>query len=507
MSTPGAAQAWIAFLAMAVGMFFAILDIQIVASSLLDLREALDIPKDRLSWVQTSYLVAEIITIALTGYLTRLCSTRWLFVIAITGFTAASVACALSPDATSFLVARFVQGLFGGAVIPLVFAAAFVLFPKERQALATAIGGGLAMLAPTVGPFIGGWLTSHFSWHWIFLINVAPCLAVAAIAAVTVRIDEPDWALWRRLDVLGLALVALALGSLELTLREVPAFGWTSLPALGLIGLFAITAWATLRRLRRRSDPLIDLSAFSDRTFAIGCGYSFVLGMGLFGSVYLMPLYLGFVHSYGPLQIGTVMVVMGAAQLATAPFAAFFEPRIGCRVMTAMGFSLFALGLAWNGLATPAWLYDELFWPQVTRGAAVMLCLVPTATLALGQLSQAALPNASALFNLMRNLGGAVGLAMIDTVARLRTPVLETQLQTQIADGSQSALAFTGAPEALAALNPALIMPWIERAAVVKAYNEAWLILGGLAALSLLFLPLCRPPQDPAATPEPGSQS
>ncbi|MBY0510648.1 MAG: MFS transporter, partial [Rhodospirillaceae bacterium] len=217
---------WLGFTAMTAGMFLAILDIQIVASSLIDIQLDLKIPGTRLSYIQTTYLIAEVIAITLTGWLTRVMSTRWLFATAMIGFVLASVACAASTTYHMLYAFRFVQGLFGGAVIPIIFSAAFLMFPKERQTLATVIGGGFAMLAPTVGPYIGGWITENLSWHWLFLVNIVPGLFVAAIAATFVTFDKPDWQHARTLDVPALALIVVFLTSLELTLKEAPKLGW-----------------------------------------------------------------------------------------------------------------------------------------------------------------------------------------------------------------------------------------------------------------------------------------
>ena len=177
------AAAWLGFLAMCVGMFMAILDIQVVASSLPAIRDALAIPTDQLSWLQTAYLVAEVVAIPLTARLTRPLTIGGLFVAAILGFTAASLGCALSTGFGTLIGFRIVQGFFGGMVIPAVFTAVFVLFPADRRVVPTTVAGVFAMLAPTLGPVVGGYLTEMLSWHWLFLVNLGPGLAAAAVAA------------------------------------------------------------------------------------------------------------------------------------------------------------------------------------------------------------------------------------------------------------------------------------------------------------------------------------
>ena len=192
---------------MCLGMFMAILDIQIVASSLTEIQAAVGIPSHQLSWIQTAYLIAEVIAIPLTGWLTRLMTLRGMFVSAAVGFTAASVGCALSNSFASLVAFRVVQGFCGGAVIPAVFTSVFVLFPRERQVRATAVAGVFAVLAPTLGPVVGGYITETYSWHWLFLINLAPGVLVVPIVAILIRTGPPDWRLLPHLDYLGVQAV------------------------------------------------------------------------------------------------------------------------------------------------------------------------------------------------------------------------------------------------------------------------------------------------------------
>jgi len=212
------ARTWIGFATMCIGMFMAILDVQIVATSLPTIQSALGIPPDHMSWIQTAYLIAEVIAIPLTGFLTRMLSMRWLFVLAISVFTLASVGCAASEGFSTLIGWRILQGFCGGTLIPGVFCAVFLLFPAHRQGLATTLAGVLAVLAPTVGPVVGGWITDTYSWHWLFLINVAPGIISAGLAVwllprAPMRLREA-----RTLDILSLTLMATSLAALEIAL-------------------------------------------------------------------------------------------------------------------------------------------------------------------------------------------------------------------------------------------------------------------------------------------------
>src|SRR5947208_7354 len=233
-----ALRVWVGFIAMSIGMFMAVLDIQIVASSLPEIQAALLIPLDRLSWIQTAYLSAEIVAIPLTGWVTRGLSTRGAFVVCVLGFTMASAFCAGADSFWWLVPARIVQGFFGGFLIPLVFSAVFLMFEDGPARLrATMLAGIMAMLAPTLGPTIGGFITERYSWHWLFLINVPPGLVVAALAAWAVSADRPDRQGRARVDLAAAPLLALFLAGLQIVLSEAPAQGWTHPGILVLVVL------------------------------------------------------------------------------------------------------------------------------------------------------------------------------------------------------------------------------------------------------------------------------
>jgi DHA2 family multidrug resistance protein len=245
----------------------------------------------------------------------------------------------------------------------------------------------------------------------------------------------------------------------------------------------------------------VQLSTLKQRSFAIGCALSFCLGVGLYGSVYLMPVFLAFVRSHDAFEIGTVMLVTGVAQLITAPFAAILESRIGARSLTAVGFALFALGLGLSAFQTRVADFDEMFWPQVVRGIAIMFCLLPPTRLALGALAEAEVPDASGLFNLMRNLGGAIGIALIDTILYGRSGMYAEDFRIRLLAGDVTAAKAIGLSPALFASRPpgppndatvAFVRPMIEKASLALSINEAWAMLAGVALVGLLLVPFVR---------------
>jgi len=490
---------WAGFGAMCLGMFMAILDVQVVVTSLPEIRDALGIAPDRMSWVQTAYLIAEVIVIPLTGALTRVLGMRGLFVAALSSFTLASVGCAASGDFGTLVAWRVVQGFAGGVLIPLVFSAVFLLFPFRLQGVATTIGGVLAVLAPTVGPLVGGWITATWSWHWLFLINVPAGVVAVAVAHRALAAGPADPSEARALDWASLGLMALALACLEIGLKEAPERGWTSGLVLGLFAVLAASGAAFVRRTLAAARPVVDLRALADRDFAVGCWLSFALGAGLYGSTYLMPVFLAFVRGHGSLRIGEIMLVTGLAQLLTAPVAVALERRFDARLLTACGFGLFALGLGLSAFDTRRTDFAEMVLPQVLRGGAIMLCLLPPTRLALGHLPPARVADASGLFNLMRNLGGAIGLALIDTVIYSRAPVHAQAIVARLKAGDVGTARDIGLPAGLVTGQPidtvtplmeSIARPFVEKAAYASAIDEAWAMLAALMVLGLVALPL-----------------
>lgn len=494
------AARWAGFVAMCAGMFMAVLDIQIVVTSLPAISAALAIPPERMSWVQTAYLIAEVIAIPLTGYLTRCFGLRGLFLAALSLFLAASLACAAASGFGTLIAARIVQGFAGGFLIPIVFSAVFLLFPSREQAAATAVAGALAVLAPTLGPTVGGYITETWSWPWLFLVNIGPGILALAVAAVCLPRERPVFDLLRRIDWVGLGLLAAALGCLLVALKEGPERGWATGPVLALLATTGLASAGFVVRGLVAANPLVRLRLFADRNFALACALSFLFGAGLYSAVYLMPAFLGLVRGHGSLDIGLTMLVTGATQLAVAPLAVWLERRIGARLLTGLGFLAFAVGLAMSGFQTRETDFDEMFWPQVVRGAAIMFCLLPPTRIALGYLAPDAVADGSGLFNLMRNLGGAIGIALVDTVMWQRSPIHAGSLADRVLAGDEAAARAVGIPPAMVPRDGrlpsedeiAFVRPMFETAGLVEAINEAWLLLAVLTVAGLLLLPAIR---------------
>ncbi len=496
----------VGFFAMVVGMFMAILDIQIVSSSLSEIQAGLAASADEISWVQTSYLIAEVVMIPLSGILSRIMSTRVLFTVAAAGFTLTSVACAFAGSIESMIVWRALQGFIGGAMIPTVFATSFMIFPPEKRAGVSVMMGLVATMAPTIGPTLGGYLTQHMSWHWLFLANVIPGIVVTSLVWLLVDVDRPNPELRKGFDFIGLLLMATFLGSLEYVVEEGPRNDWFDDEAiLALAVVAAIGGIGFFWRVLSYRNPIVELRAFADRNFAIGSLYSFILGIGLYGSVYLQPLFLARVRGFNSLQIGEIMFVTGAFQFMSAPIAGALSKRMDLRAMLALGLILFGSGVWMNSHFTAETGFWELFVPQAVRGMSLMLCFIPINSVALGTLPPDKLKNASGLYNLMRNLGGAIGLAAINTVLTDRNALhlnrlgdnvnlARPEVQQMVDNLSQRFDGLVADPTAAAM---ARLVGLVQREALILTFNDAMLLMSAVFFGALLFMPLVRRPGGP----------
>ena len=258
--------------------------------------------------------------IPLSGFLSRMLSTRVIFTISAGGFTLMSFMCAHANSINEMILWRALQGFIGGGMIPTVFASAFTIFPRDKQPLVAPIIGLVATLAPTIGPTVGGYLTDWFSWHWLFLVNLGPGVIVTAAAWLLIDFDEPDYSLFTHFDYVGLLTMAGFLGAMEYALEEGPSKDWfESGLVTGAIVISAVSGVAFFWRMATARQPIVDLTAFRDRNFWTGTMFAFVLGIGLYGLTYIYPVYLAVVRGYSSLMIGKTMFVTGLCMFFTAP--------------------------------------------------------------------------------------------------------------------------------------------------------------------------------------------
>jgi MFS transporter, DHA2 family, multidrug resistance protein len=504
-----------AFASMCVGYFIALLDIQIVSASLMDIGGGLSAGIDETAWVQTSYLVAEIIVIPLSGWLSRVMSTHWLFCVSAVGFTITSMLCGFAWNIQSMIAFRALQGFLGGSMIPTVFTTAFFYFTGHQRITAAAVIGALSSLGPTLGPTIGGWITDHYSWHWLFFINLVPGIFVSIAVPIMVRIDRPDLTLLRQADYLGMAFMALCLGCLEYTLEEGARWDWfgdsTILTTAWISGIAGIAfVWRSLTY----RNPVVDLRALKSLNFSVGCILSFVTGIGIFSTIYLTPLFLALVRGYSASQIGVAVFSTGVFQLCSIPLYTTLARRFDLRWLLILGLALFAASMWSFSPITHDWGWQELLLPQALRGFAAQFAVAPIVTLTLGGLPPARLKLASGLFNLMRNLGGAIGIAGCGTLLNDRTNLhflriaehlnsTSASLSSLLARVAANDLAVSGG-DAVHALAEALkqLRTSVLREAQTQTFADIFLVIMACFIIATVLVPLLKntpPPVAPSA--------
>jgi MFS transporter, DHA2 family, multidrug resistance protein len=492
----------VTFLAMCFGMFMAFLDIQVVSASLSEIQAGLAASSDEITWVQTSYLMAEVVAIPLSGFLSRALGTRIMFASAAAGFTFASLMCGLTSTMGEMIVWRAVQGFIGGGMVPTVFASAYAIFPRSRQPVITPIIGLVATLAPTIGPTVGGYLTDALSWHWLFFINIGPGIVVTIAAITLIDFDKPDLKLFEHFDWIGLIFMALFLGALEYVLEDGPRYDWFEDSTISLAAVVSAGSAAIFfARVLLARQPIVDLRSFADRNFALGSMFSFVLGIGLYGLTYLYPIYLGEIRGYNALMVGETMFVSGATMFLSAPIVGKLMSRTDPRLMLAAGFTIVALSNWQMSYLTKDWDFWQLFVPQLLRGFGMMMAIVPITNISLGTLKPDMLKNGSGLFNLTRNLGGAVGLAGLNTVLDKRIDLHLARLHESITWSRQPVVealnGFAARIPGSDAQNMALkyLFLFTRQQGIVMAFADVFLLLG---LLFVVFAPLVwfmrRPP-------------
>jgi DHA2 family multidrug resistance protein len=499
------------FAVMAFGQFMALIDIQIVAASLNDVQAGLSAGPDEISWVQTGYLMAELVMIPLSAFLAQALSTRWAFASSAALFTIASALCGAAWDIDSMVAFRIVQGFVGGAMIPTVFATGFALFTGKQRAMIPAILGMISVLAPTLGPTVGGWLTDAFGWRSIFYVNIVPGIMVTALSIALVRVDQPNPSMFKRFDYAHLIAMAAFLGGLEYVLEEGPRYDWFGDPTVATAGWISVVGFLLfLERSFNSNGPVVKLTPFRNPTFVFACVFNLVIGFGLYSSTYLIPLFLGRVRDFDSLQIGTTVFVTGIAQILSVVVAARLSQRVDQRWMITAGLTLFAASLWSSSYLTPEWGFWALAVPQALRGFAIMLCIVPSVNLALSGFQGAELRYASGLFNLMRNLGGAVGIAVVTTWLQDNTRITVARFGESLGEAGRQA------PDTVSQLagrisgwtsdaGNALLMAqgelarFVTREALTISFNDVFRLMSWLFLAALVMVPFCRSPRQVAA--------
>ncbi|AFY74509.1 drug resistance transporter, EmrB/QacA subfamily [Synechococcus sp. PCC 7502] len=501
-------KTWIGVIATLIGGFMAILDIQITNASLNEIAGSLSATLDEASWISTSYLVAEIVVIPLTGWLSQVFSVRRYLLVNASLFLIFSVLCAFATNLPQMILYRTMQGFTVGVLIPISFTVILTTLPPVKQPVGQALFGMSAVLAPSLGPTLGGWLTDTFSWQYIFYLNVFPAIILLAgvwygLAQKPLRLE-----LLKQGDWLGIALMAFGLGSLEFFLEEGNRKDWFSsqeIQVAGMVAAIALPLFVITQFMRKQ--PLLNLRLLGRRNFGLSSIIAIALGLGLYGSIYILPLYLAQIQGYNALQIGQTLVWIGFPQLAIVPFLPKLMKRFDIRHIICVGLTLFGTSCLMNSSLTHDTGAEQFVFPLLVRALGQPLTIIPLASIATVGIEPQNIGSASAIFNAARNLGGSIGIAVLATLQSVREKfhsnhlvesVSLANLPTQERINDLTNLFISKGTEAITAHDQAIAQldRLVRREANVMAYNDCFLFIGYsllFSAVLVLFLRKVKP--------------
>ncbi|WP_206733482.1 MDR family MFS transporter [Bradyrhizobium guangzhouense] len=499
------ATIWIAVFAAMIGAFMAILNIQITNAALLNIEGGIGTGVDNGSWISTSYLIGEIIVIPLTDYLSRVFSFRNIMLSFASLFAAFSVACAFTHDLPSMIAMRGFQGFFGGVLIPMAFTLVFTKLPKGQQPIGLAMFSLAVTFAPAIGPTIGGYLTENYGWQTIFFVNVLPTAVMVTILFLTLERAPLNLGLLREGDWFGIATMAIGLASLQAVLEEGNKNDWFGSPfivRLAVIAAISLSLFITIELVVAK--PLLRLRLLTQWNFGVGTIAAVFLGFALFGSVYLLPAYLGQVQGYNAEQIGNVLAWTGLPQLLLIPLVPKLMQRFDTRYIAAVGLLLFAASSFMNIMMSIDYSGDQFFIPNVVRAVGQALTLAPLSALSLGSVAPQDAPAASGISNMMRNLGGAIGTAVLATIVTKReqfhsniighsVTLGREEVRTRIAQMTDYFIAH-GVPDLNAAREQAIIAlgKTVKRQALVMGFSDTFAVIGVVLVLAAIAVLLTR---------------
>ena len=421
-ATPAiSAKTWIAVIGATLGAFMAVLNIQIVNASLADIQGAIGAGIDDGGWISTSYLIAEIVVIPLSGWLAQVFSVRIYLLTNATLFLVLSVACAFAQDLPQMIALRALQGFTGGVLIPMAFTLIITLLPKAKQPVGLAMFALSATFAPAIGPTIGGYLTENWGWQYIFYVNLAPGALMVGMLWLSLEAKPMKLSLLREGDWPGIVTMAIGLSALQTVLEEGNKDDWFGSPfivKLSIVAAIALSAFLWIELTSKK--PLLNLRLLVRRNFGFGILANFLLGVALYGSVFILPVYLSRIQGYNAEQIGMVLAWTGLPQLLLIPLVPQLMKRFDPRLVIGIGFALFAASNFMNIYMTNDYATDQLFWPNVVRAVGQALVFAPLSAVATAGIEAENAGSASGLFNMMRNLGGAVGIALLQTLLTKR---------------------------------------------------------------------------------------
>jgi DHA2 family multidrug resistance protein len=449
---------WIIAISVMLATFMEVLDTSVVNVSLPHIAGSLSASIDEATWTVTSYLVANAIVLPMTGWLASAFGRKRLLMLSVVGFTAASFMCGLAPTLSSLIFFRIVQGATGGALQPLSQAVLLEAFPPSERGKAMGFWGLGVVVAPILGPVLGGWLTDSYSWRWVFYINIP--VGIASLVMTKMFIFDPAYLRQesRKVDYWGIGMLAVGIGALQIVLDKGQEADWFS---SSFITTLAVIAAATLVAFVIHElvtdDPVVDLRVFKERTYAVGVFLMTVVGFVLDGSLVLLPILLQTLLGFPTLQAGIAMAPRGIGSFIFMPLTGLMTGIFDPRKLLAIGFLIGGFTLLWLSQLSLQAGYWDIFWPQMIQGASLSLLFVPLTTASMSSISREKMGNATSLFNLMRNIGGSIGIAVTGTMLTRQQQAVTTLLGSHVTAydaASQSMFAQTRAGFIAAGADP-----------------------------------------------------
>jgi MFS transporter, DHA2 family, multidrug resistance protein len=498
-------KTWIAVLGATLGAFLAVLNIQITNASLPYIEGGIGTGGVYGTWISTAYLIGEIVVIPLTDFLSRVFSLRRYLLANTVLFLLFSVLCGQAHSLGEMIVFRVLQGFSGGVMIPLAFTIVITMLPRSKQAIGLAGFAVSATFAPAIGPTIGGYLTDYYGWPYVFYVNLAPGLVMLAALFYALPKAAMQFRLLRRGDWLGIALMALGLAAFQTVLDDGNVYNWFASPfivKLSLVAALALAAFAVVEFVA--VEPLVNFRLFSRRNFGLGTLANFLLGFALYGSAYLLPEYLSVSQGFNAEQIGEVMAWTGLPQLLVIPLVPLLMKRIDPRLLVGVGLVVFAASCFMNLWLDQDYAAPQLFWPNVVRALGQAVVMTPISAIAMVGIAPNEAGAASGLFNMTRNLGGAIGTAAVETFFTKReqfhsamiTPkvsLLEPATRDRVADLQQYFMAH-GFPDPAAASHRAIIAVGqaIRVQATIMGFADTFALIGGVVVVAILAVAMLR---------------
>jgi len=501
-------KVWLAVVGATLGAFMAVLNIQIVNASLADIQGGIGAGIDDGGWISTSYLIAEIIVIPLSGWLAQIFSLRRYLLANAALFLVFSAACALAQNLEQMIVLRAVQGFSGGVLIPLAFTIIMTMLPRAQQPVGLALFAISATFAPAIGPTIGGYLTENWGWQYVFYVNVAPGAIMLALLWFSLEPAPARLKLLRDGDWFGISTMAIGLAALQTVLEEGNKDDWFGSPFIVKLSVVASVALPMFILIELRVErPLLNLRLLFRRNFGFGVIANFMLGVALYGSVYILPVYLARIQGYNSEQIGNVLAWTGLPQLILIPLVPRFMKRFDARLVIAFGFALFAGSNLLNVGMTADYGASQLLWPNIVRAIGQALCFAPLSAVATAGIEKANAGSASALFNMTRNLGGAMGIALLQTFQTKREQFHSNVLNVSVTNFAAATrlriqeltgcFAGHGTSDRAAATHKAIltIAADIRRQSNIMAFSDTFFLLGIVLLVALVSSLLLRKPR------------